>query len=115
VLALLVAARDLLIRSGVGKAAATSAIWSLVSRAIGRVGIRGLAGALTGPVVRGDAATVRAHLAALATADPLAAEAHRALSARLAAFAAAEGRLDPATARRLRASLERGRRLARTV
>lgn len=115
VLALIAAARDLLVRSGAGKAAATRALIALADGALAQARRRGLAAALTGPVVRGDEATLRAHLAALGTADPLAATAHRALSLRLAAFARAEGRLDPATARRLAAGLDRGRRRSRTV
>ena len=114
-LALLAAARDLLVRTGTGKAAATRALTVLAEGVLAQARRRGLADALTGPVVRADRATLQAHLAALGSADPLAAEAHRALSARLAAFAVAEGRLDPAAARRLRTSLHRGRRRFRTV
>jgi predicted short-subunit dehydrogenase-like oxidoreductase (DUF2520 family) len=114
-LALLVAARDLLIRSGTEKAAATRALIALADGVLTQARRRGLAEALTGPVVRADHETLQAHLAVLGSADPPAAEAHRALSARLATFAVAEGRLDKAAARRLRASLDRGRRRAHTV
>lgn len=41
-------------------------------------------GALTGPVARGDAAAVAAHLVALAEADPELAEAYRSASLRTA-------------------------------
>ena len=50
--------------------------------------------ALTGPVVRGDARTVAAHLAALDAADPGTRAAYRAMAAATAGRAAADGRLD---------------------
>jgi predicted short-subunit dehydrogenase-like oxidoreductase (DUF2520 family) len=115
VLGLLVAARDLLVRSGIGKAAATRALLSLVEGAVAQARARGLAASLTGPVVRGDDATLVAHLAVLEKADPLAAAAHLALSARLVEFAAAEGRLNPAARRRVSRALARGRSRGRTV
>jgi predicted short-subunit dehydrogenase-like oxidoreductase (DUF2520 family) len=50
--------------------------------------------ALTGPVVRGDARTVAAHLAALEDADPGTRAAYRAMAAATADRAVADGRLD---------------------
>jgi predicted short-subunit dehydrogenase-like oxidoreductase (DUF2520 family) len=50
--------------------------------------------ALTGPVVRGDARTVAAHLAALQDADPGTRAAYRAMAAATADRAVADGRLD---------------------
>jgi predicted short-subunit dehydrogenase-like oxidoreductase (DUF2520 family) len=113
--ALLVAARDLLVAHGVTRGAATRALSTLAAGAIAQVKTSGPAGALTGPVARGDAATLRAQLAALGEADPPAAEAHRALSLRLLAFAQESGRLDPAGATALRTLLARGRRRSPTV
>ncbi|MEQ3551992.1 DUF2520 domain-containing protein [Pseudonocardia nematodicida] len=52
--------------------------------------------ALTGPVVRGDAGTVRTHLERITEADPDLATAYRALAARTARRAAAAGLLDHA-------------------
>jgi len=113
--ALLVAARDLLVSHGVTRGSATRALSTLAAGAIAQLRSAGPAGALTGPVARGDAATLAAQLAALGEADPPAAEAHRALSLRLLAFAEETGRLDPAAARSLRTLLARGRRRSPTV
>jgi hypothetical protein len=68
----------------------------------------GIAGALTGPVVRNDKHTLAAQLAALHALDPAAAEAHRALSAKLVDVAEAAGRLDRRQARGLARVLGRG-------
>lgn len=54
--------------------------------------------ALTGPVVRGDAATVRAHLTALAGVAPEVLPAYIAMARLTADRALASGRLDPAKA-----------------
>jgi predicted short-subunit dehydrogenase-like oxidoreductase (DUF2520 family) len=115
VVALLAAALDLLVRHGVSRRDATAALTGLASGAIAQVRDAGLSGALTGPVARNDATTLRRQLAVLAQADPAAAEAHRALSLRLVAVAAASGRLDRDASRALRALLARGRRRFRTV
>jgi predicted short-subunit dehydrogenase-like oxidoreductase (DUF2520 family) len=57
--------------------------------------------ALTGPVARGDAATVAAHLRALSTAAPEARAAYVAMARLTADRALAAGRLDPAAAEAL--------------
>ncbi len=57
--------------------------------------------ALTGPVSRGDAGTVAAHLAELGAVSPAAAAAYRALARRTADRAIAAGTLDPIVAERL--------------
>ena len=57
--------------------------------------------ALTGPVSRGDAGTVAAHLAHLAADDPAVADAYRVLARRTADRALASGRLSPEAAERL--------------
>jgi predicted short-subunit dehydrogenase-like oxidoreductase (DUF2520 family) len=113
--ALLVAARALLVRTGVAKSAATRALASLATGAVAQTLDTGLLGALTGPVARGDVGTVAAQMQALAAADPEAAEAHRALSLRLLAFAEESGRIEPTAARALRKYLARGRRRSATV
>ncbi|WP_460868509.1 Rossmann-like and DUF2520 domain-containing protein [Rhodococcus aerolatus] len=59
-----------------------------------RLGDRGL----TGPVARGDAATVSRHLDVLTDLDPALAAGYRALSRRTVARAAGAGLLDPAPA-----------------
>ena len=113
--ALLVVAADLLVRAGVAKSSATRALASLASGTIAQTRSAGLPGALTGPVARGDTGTVAAQMEALRSADPDAAEAHRALSLRLVAFAQASGHLDPAAASVLRRSLARGWQRSATV
>jgi predicted short-subunit dehydrogenase-like oxidoreductase (DUF2520 family) len=57
--------------------------------------------ALTGPVARGDASTVAAHLAALSAAAPEARSAYVAMARLTADRALAAGRLDPAAAEAL--------------
>ena len=56
----------------------------------------GLAGPLTGPAVRGDVATLRAHLARLADGTAEEREIHRLLSLRLARLALDFGESDAA-------------------
>lgn len=65
--------------------------------------------ALTGPVSRGDAGTVAAHLAELAAVDDAMADAYRALARRTADRALAAGTLDPVLAARLLEVLARTR------
>lgn len=64
--------------------------------------------ALTGPVSRGDAATVAAHLATLRSAAPDVVPAYVALARRTAQRAAAAGRLPPSRAEDVAAVLEAG-------
>lgn len=61
--------------------------------------------ALTGPVSRGDAGTVSAHLADLSEVSPAVAAAYRALARRTADRALEAGQLDPAAAEALLAVL----------
>ncbi|MEN3268161.1 DUF2520 domain-containing protein [Pseudonocardia sp.] len=62
--------------------------------------------ALTGPVARGDVATVRTHLRELAAADPDLAETYRVLAARTARRASAAGLLSEYAAKDVLAILE---------
>jgi len=78
----------------------------LVSTATGNVVAKGPAAALTGPVARGDAATVRAHLRLLSRQPGRLAEAYRSLS--LEALTLAAPRLDDETVRTLKTLLEEG-------
>jgi len=64
--------------------------------------------ALTGPVARGDAGTVRGHVAVLTETAPEAAPAYLALARRTAARALAAGRLSPAEADALLDAIEGG-------
>jgi len=76
--ALLAAARGVLADSGIAPADAEHLLISLASSAVDASGARGLEAALSGPVRRGDARTVRRHVAALA-GSPEALEIYRTL------------------------------------
>lgn len=78
----------------------------LVSAATANVVAGGPAAALTGPVARGDAATVRAHLRLLSSQPARVGDAYRALS--LEALTLAAPRLDDETVRTLKTLLEAG-------
>ncbi len=80
----------------------------LVSTATANVVAKGPAASLTGPIARGDAATVRAHLRLLARQPARVGDAYRALS--LEALTLAAPRLDDETVRTLKALLEEGER-----
>lgn len=64
--ALLSVAEELLCDSGLQRASAQTIAIDLASSALSNVQSRGLAGGLTGPLVRGDAQTIACHVAALA-------------------------------------------------
>jgi predicted short-subunit dehydrogenase-like oxidoreductase (DUF2520 family) len=72
-------AERVLIEAGIPASSAAGAARSLLRQAVRNIESGDAARALTGPIVRGDAATVRKHLHALAS-DPEALEAYRALS-----------------------------------
>jgi predicted short-subunit dehydrogenase-like oxidoreductase (DUF2520 family) len=78
VVALLAAARGVLADSGLDPAGAEHLLVSLASSAVDASGARGLEAALSGPVRRGDARTVRRHVTALA-GSPEALEIYRTL------------------------------------
>jgi predicted short-subunit dehydrogenase-like oxidoreductase (DUF2520 family) len=90
-LALLARATGLLEEAGVESEAGHRALVALLAGAASNASQGGPAGALTGPVVRGDAATVARHLDALA-ADPNARELYRRLGLEVLALAGPEGR-----------------------
>jgi predicted short-subunit dehydrogenase-like oxidoreductase (DUF2520 family) len=75
----------------------------LVKTTVENLAARGPAGALTGPIARGDVATMRAHLRLLEREAPRLASAYRALS--LEALALAAPRLDDETVRTLKSVL----------
>ena len=89
---------------------ALSTLLSSVAQNIAQVG---LPGALTGPVARGDAATVAAHVGALARIDRELVEAYLALQPAVLATAKAAG-LDPKLARKLARTLTGLAETART-
>ncbi|HEX4823276.1 MAG TPA: DUF2520 domain-containing protein [Candidatus Polarisedimenticolaceae bacterium] len=86
VVALLLAARALLVRAGVAEAAAARGVVALAESALAVARRHGIEGALSGPAFRGDAATVAAHLRVLGMSDRETAAAHRALSKTLTAL-----------------------------
>jgi predicted short-subunit dehydrogenase-like oxidoreductase (DUF2520 family) len=77
----------------------------LAAQALGNARALGIAAALTGPAVRGDAGTVAAHLAALASGSPGALDAYRALVRRQVMIAEERRDLAPESAAHLRAEL----------
>jgi predicted short-subunit dehydrogenase-like oxidoreductase (DUF2520 family) len=109
VVALLTSALGLFVGLGVPRRDAVAALTVLADGAIAQFRAAGPSGALTGPVARNDRVTLAAQLTALASADPAAAAAHRALSLRLVDLAVASGRLDRSASRGLRTLLTRGR------
>lgn len=94
--ALLSAAVEALGHAGIPEEAALQALLPLTRSSLRGVEARGLARGLTGPVVRGDASVVEAHLAAL---PPGAAEVYRLLSLRSLHLAAS--RVSPEAAARM--------------
>lgn len=88
---------------------AAAGLIGTVARNIARIG---LPGALTGPVIRGDADAVRAHRRALAEISPSVAGAYDAVAPLVLDCALAAG-LDPAGAARMRRALGAGRRRRR--
>jgi len=108
--ALLAIGLDLLESIGLTRRQATDALVPLIRGTLAQVQDRDIAGALTGPVPRGDRDTVFAHLERISRGLPVDHEVHRHLSIRLARLA--EPHASPSTRRaiaRLRRDLS-GRR-----
>ncbi len=100
-------AADLWRTFGVPEAEATAALLPLIRGAVANVAAHGAAGpALTGPIARGDAATVERHLRALATARPELLDAYRALAHATVALARAQAHLAPEAADAVRQTLD---------
>lgn len=90
-LGLLAIGVELLESIGLDRGEALAALVALSRGTLSQVEAAGLAGALTGPVARGDAATLDAHLRRLAARSKPDAEVHRLLSGRLVRLAAERG------------------------
>ncbi len=104
VVTMMAAAEDLLVRAGFARAAARRALVPLTGAAFMNVTRSGPIEALTGPIARGDMATVQRHLDALRPAErSLYAAAARATLA----LALRAGRLDRSQARALARTLHR--------
>jgi len=69
-----------------GRAQARAALLGLASSVLENLAVAGAGDVLTGPVARGETATVRAHLAALDAVDPGAARVYRVLGQRMLAL-----------------------------
>ena len=95
-LALLSAATGLLEEAGIDAAVAGVGLAALLEGAAHNARRDGVARALTGPVVRNDAASVRAHLAALSEADPRARSLYVQLGAELLEVVGRPGRAEVA-------------------
>lgn len=100
----LVAALDaairLLGRAGIPKATAAAALARLAEGTLANVAAVGIPAALTGPIERGDTATVRLHVKALAGVPALLGP-YRAMGELTVGVARAKGSLDGAGARRM--------------
>jgi predicted short-subunit dehydrogenase-like oxidoreductase (DUF2520 family) len=94
--------------TGLDEAGALAVYGPLAAQALANARALGTAPALTGPVVRGDAGTLEAHLAAVAEAGEEALDVYRALGRRQVTLAERRG-LAPEVAARLRAAFTRSR------
>ena len=91
--------------AGLDEAGALAVYGHLAQQTLDNARGLGIKAALTGPIVRGDAGTVRVHLAALARHAPGIAPLYRAAAEREIEVALARGALTPDAAERLRSSL----------
>jgi predicted short-subunit dehydrogenase-like oxidoreductase (DUF2520 family) len=103
--ALLDTIREVATGIGLDEAGALEIYLPLLEQSVANARVLGIAGALTGPATRGDAGTVRAHLAALDAAAPDVLAVYRALLARDVRIAADRRGLSPDDAERIRTAL----------
>ena len=89
--ALVDAAIEALASAGVGREPALQALVPLLRSTVENLVTKGIPGALTGPVARGDSGTVDRHLAALAARAPALVPLYRALAERTLAIARQKG------------------------
>ncbi|MCJ7543376.1 MAG: DUF2520 domain-containing protein [Phycisphaerae bacterium] len=104
--ALLDAASALCRQAGIDEPTARRALAPLVRRTLENVLAEGPAAALTGPIARGDVATVRRHLAAMAGVEADLEKLYRALGRWTVALALRKGTIDAAKAATLRRLLD---------
>ncbi len=97
-IALLDAITELGAVAGLDEAGSLAIYGPLIEGTLGNARALGVRAALTGPMTRGDAGTLEAHLAALATHAPAALELYAAAARREIALAQARGALTPETA-----------------
>ena len=103
--ALFAAARRLLVAAGVAADDATEPLLRLLAGTTANLAEIGLPGALTGPVSRGDVATVRNHMVAIASAAPDLRASYAELALIAVEVGLAKGTLDEGQAAELRALL----------
>jgi len=89
---------------GLPRGQAVTALTALLASAVGNLGRVGLPSALTGPVARGDVATVARHLLSLRE-DPAMLQLYRVTARRLTDLSAQKGRATPEELERIRALL----------
>lgn len=109
-LALMALALGRLESAGAPPTEALRALLPLARGTLDRIEAWGIARALTGPVARGDAATVAVQLASLAEVSPEAVEIHRLLGAEILEIAGRSGALDGPALRAMRVLLTPARR-----
>ena len=110
VLGLVAVASALLAELGLEERAATTALARLFRGVADNLDALGLPRALTGPIARGDAETVRAHLVALAE-EPEARASYLATAPVLVRLAAEKGSADPVGLQEIRRALSESLRL----
>ncbi len=91
VVALLAMGTELLQSIGLGRRRALDSLMPLLRGTLAQIDHCGLDGPLTGPAIRGDVDTLRAHLRCLSRGSPEDREIHRLLSIRLARLALQRG------------------------
>jgi predicted short-subunit dehydrogenase-like oxidoreductase (DUF2520 family) len=105
VTALLDTIREIATAVGLDEEGALRIYLPLLEQTVANARAMGIAAALTGPATRGDAGTIEAHLAALATDAPDALPVYRALLARSLSIAEQRGALSPEASGHLRTAL----------
>lgn len=103
--ALLDAIAELGAAAGLDEAGALAVYGDLVEQSLGNARALGTREALTGPMVRGDAGTIRRHVEAMARLAPRALPIYRALAEREIELAEARGAIDRETADVVRTTL----------
>jgi len=107
--ALIAAASKLIESSGLSRRDALEALLPLARGALEQLEGRSPGQAVSGPVARGDAATLEAHLTRLQRRDRELHEIHRLLSSRVLRLAVEEGRVADRARKRLRKLIAAGR------
>ena len=99
----------LLAHAGMDRAEAVAAVEPLIRGTVENIGSVGVPNALTGPIARGDVATVTGHLRALDTVDKKTRDVYRALGVYTVDVARRKGRLKARQARELMRILQPAR------